>query len=45
MFIACIIGLKSSSKGSKPKVGSVLGQKSVPYSGYVVTATVELLMN
>ena len=32
-------------KGSKPKVGSAPGRKSVPYSGYVVPATGELLVN
>ena len=32
-------------KGSKSKVGSAPGRKSVPYSGYVVPATGELLVN
>lgn len=32
-------------KGSKPKVGSAPGRKSVPYSGYVVPSTGELFLN
>lgn len=32
-------------KGSRPKVGSAPGRKSVPYSGYVVPCTGELLLN
>lgn len=31
-------------KGSRPRVGSAPGRKSVPYSGYVIPATGELLM-
>ncbi len=32
-------------KGSKPKIGSAPGRKSVPYSGYVVPSTGELVIN
>ena len=32
-------------KGSRPKIGSAPGRKSVPRSGYVVPATGELLVN
>lgn len=33
------------AKGSKPKVGSAPCRKSVPYSGYILPATGELIVN